>query len=289
MRGAIARTGFRGSFQEFAAFANSDPRLFYASPDKLLARYRRLEARAADGLPRLFAAAPSEPLVVRQVQGENQGAAYYEAASNGRPAALVINTSLLATRALWETETLALHEGVPGHHLQVARAHELADVPEFRRFAWYPAFGEGWALYAESLGPDLGFFADPFSAFGRLNSELLRAARMVADTGIHSLGWSRQQALDYLAANTANAPADNEVEVDRYIGQPGQAPAYKIGQLRIKALRDKAQAALGERFDIRRFHGAVLDNGPMPLAMLEQQVERWIKAAAPAPKTASPG
>lgn len=289
MRGAIARTGFRGTIPEFFAFANSDPRLFYASGDKLLNRYRRLVARATDGLPRLFSSVPAEPLAVRQVQGENQGAAYYEAAANGRPAALVVNTSLLATRALWETETLALHEGVPGHHLQVARAHELADLPDFRRFGWNRAFGEGWALYAESLGPELGFFADSFSAFGRLNSELLRAARMVADTGIHAMGWSRQQAIDYLAANTANAASDNEVEVDRYIAQPGQAPAYKIGQLRIKALRERSQAALGERFDIRRFHGAVLDNGPMPLAMLEQQVERWIKAAAPAPRPAPPG
>ena len=289
MRGAIARTGFRGSFTEFSAFANSDPRLFYANPDKLLKRYRRLVARATDGLPRLFSSVPAEPLVVRQVQGENQGAAYYEAAANGRPAALVVNTSLLATRALWETETLALHEGVPGHHLQVARAHELPELPEFRRFGWNRAFGEGWALYAESLGPELGFFADSFSAFGRLNSELLRAARMVADTGIHAMGWTRQQAIDYLAANTANGAADNEVEVDSYIANPGRAPAYKMGQLRIKALRDKAQAALGERFDIRRFHGAVLDNGPVPLAMLEQLVERWIKAAAPAPKPASPG
>jgi uncharacterized protein (DUF885 family) len=283
MRAAIARTGFRGSFHQFAAFANSDPRLFYTDPEKLLARYRRLVARASIGLPRLFASVPSELLGVKPAQetgAESQGAAYYEAAAEGHPAALVINTSRMAARPLWETETLALHEGVPGHHVQVARAHELADLPEFRRYGWYVGFGEGWALYAESLGPELGFFADPFSAFGRLNSELLRAARLVVDTGIHALGWSRQQAIDYLAANTANAPADNEVEVDRYIAAPGQALGYKIGQMKIAALRDKAQATLGERFDLRRFHGAVLDNGPLPLPMLEQQVERWIRATA---------
>jgi uncharacterized protein (DUF885 family) len=291
MPAAIARTGFRGNFNQFAAFANSDPRLFYTDPDKLLSRYRRLLARASAGLPRLFASVPSEPLGVKPAQAsgaESQGAAYYEAAAEGRPAALVINTSRMATRPLWETEALALHEGVPGHHVQVARAHELADLPEFRRYGWYVGFGEGWAMYAESLGPELGFFSDPFSAFGRLNSELLRAARMVADTGIHALGWSRQQAIDYLSANTANAPADNEVEVDRYIAAPGQALGYKAGQLKIAALREKAQAALGERFDLRRFHGAVLDNGPLPLPMLEQQVERWIRAtareASPAPK-----
>jgi uncharacterized protein (DUF885 family) len=277
MRAAIARTGFRGSFREFIAFANSDPRLFYSSPDQLIARYRKLVARAGAGLPKLFAGVPAEPLGVKAQDADDQGGAYYQAAADGHPAALVVNTARLNTRPLWETETLALHEGVPGHHLQVARAHELADLPEFRRYGWDAAFGEGWALYAESLGPELGFFSEPFSSFGHLNSELLRAARLVADTGIHSLGWTRQQAIDYLAANTANAAADNEIEVDRYIAAPGQALGYKIGQLRIKALRDKAQAALGERFDLRRFHAAVLDNGPLPLAMLAQQVERWIR------------
>ncbi|HEU4375358.1 MAG TPA: DUF885 domain-containing protein [Telluria sp.] len=277
MRAAIARTGFRGSFREFIAFANSDPRLFYTSPDQLIARYRKLVARASAGLPKLFTAVPSEQLDVKAQDADDQGGAYYQAAADGHPAALVVNTARLNTRPLWETETLALHEGVPGHHLQVARAHELADLPEFRRYGWDAAFGEGWALYAESLGPELGFFSEPFSSFGHLNSELLRAARLVADTGIHSLGWTRQQAIDYLAANTANAAADNEIEVDRYIAAPGQALGYKIGQLRIKALRDKAQAALGERFDIRRFHAAVLDNGPLPLALLDQQVERWIR------------
>ncbi|PIL46932.1 DUF885 domain-containing protein [Massilia eurypsychrophila] len=296
MRMAIARTGFRGTFRQFAAFANSDPRLFYSTPEQLLARYRKLVARASAGLPRLFETRPAEPLGVKAAQeagADFQGAAYYEAAVDGQPAALVINTARLATRALWETETLALHEGVPGHHLQVARAHELAELPEFRRFGWYPAFGEGWALYAESLGPELGFFAEPFSAFGHLNADLLRAARLVADTGIHALGWSRQQAIDYLAATTANPASDNEIEVDRYIAAPGHALAYKIGQLRIKALRDKAQAALGPKFDLRRFHGAVLDNGALPLTILEQQVERWIRASAregvAMPKTAPAG
>ena len=289
MRAVIARTGFHGSFREFSTFANNDPRLFASSPERLLARYRRLVARAGAGLPKLFAAVPAEELGVKGQDAPDQGAAYYEAAADDHPAALVINTARLNTRPLWETEALALHEGVPGHHLQVARAHELADLPEFRRYGWYAPFGEGWALYAESLGAELGFFAEPFSAFGQLNSELLRAARLVVDTGIHSLGWSRQQAIDYLGANTANAAPDNEVEVDRYIAAPGQALGYKMGQLRIKALREKAQAALGERFDLRRFHGAVLDNGALPLPMLDQQVERWIRAAANPPKAAPAG
>ncbi|MDB5958725.1 MAG: hypothetical protein JWP59_19 [Massilia sp.] len=288
MAAAIARTGFKGSFAQFATFANSDTRLFASDPDKLLRRYRRQLARATAAASRLFANLPAEALAVRQIQdgADDQGAAYYEAASEARPAAIVVNTSKLATRPLWETATLVLHEGVPGHHLQVARARELQDLPAFRRYGWNAPYGEGWALYAESLGTELGLYNDPFSAFGRLNSDLLRSARLVADTGIHAMGWSRQQAIDYLNANTANNGADNEVEVDRYIAAPGQALAYKLGQLRFKALREKAQAALGERFDIRRFHAAVLDNGALPLPLLEQQVERSIRALTAAPPPA---
>jgi uncharacterized protein (DUF885 family) len=291
MQTAIARTGFSGSFAQFAVFANSDARLFASDPERLLNRYRRQLARATAAAPRLFNAAPAEALAVRAMQdgSDDQGAAYYEAASEGRVAAIVVNTTRLNTRPLWETESLVLHEGIPGHHLQVARARELSDLPAFRRHAWFAPYGEGWAMYAESLGHELGFYADPFSAFGKLNSDLLRSARLVADTGIHAMGWSRQQAIDYLNANTANAQADNEVEVDRYIAAPGQALAYKLGQLRFKALRDKAQAALGERFDLRRFHGVLLDNGALPLSLLDQQVERWIRASATPAKTAAPG
>jgi uncharacterized protein (DUF885 family) len=281
MGGAIARTGFRGSVAEFLKFARSDPRLFYTNPELLLARYRRTIARASVRLPALFDSVPAEPLVVRPMQqagAAQQAAAYYEAGTPQRSAALVVNTSLLHTRPLWMIETLALHEALPGHHLQVARAHEIDGLPAFRRFGWNVAYGEGWALYAETLGPQLGFFRDPFSAFGHLNDELFRAARLVVDTGIHAFGWSRQQALDYLNANTANAPSDNEAEVDRYIARPGQALGYKIGQLRLQALRDEARTALGLRFDQRRFHSAVLDNGPLPLAMLEREVKRWMAA-----------
>jgi uncharacterized protein (DUF885 family) len=289
MGGAIARTGFRGSFAEFLKFARSDPRLFYTRPELLLARYRRTIARASARLPALFDALPAEPLVVKEMQragAAQQAAAYYEAGSPQRSAALVVNTSLLHTRPMWMIETLALHEALPGHHLQVARAHDIDGLPAFRRFGWNVAYGEGWALYAETLGPQLGFFRDPFSAFGHLNDELFRAARLVVDTGIHAFGWSRQQALDYLNANTANPPSDNEAEVDRYIARPGQALGYKIGQLRLQALRDKARAALGLRFDQRRFHAAVLDNGPLPLAMLEREVKRWIAAEAGAANAA---
>lgn len=290
VQSAIARTGFHGSFAQFIVFAHSDPRLFYSDADALLARYRRTLQRARAHLPDILATVPDEDITVKPIQAagaEQQPAAYYEPGNDGRTAALVVNTARLNTRPMWEVDTLTLHEAVPGHHTQVARAHELDKLPAFRRNGWYVAFGEGWAQYAESLGAQMGFYKDAFSAFGHLNDELFRAVRLVVDTGIHSLNWSRQQAVDYMNANTANSPSDNEVEVDRYIAQPGQALGYKIGQLRILALREKAQAALGPKFDLRRFHNAVIDNGPLPLAVLEREIDRWI-ALENAPPKAEP-
>jgi uncharacterized protein (DUF885 family) len=287
----VPGTGFRGNLNQFIAFARSDPRLYYTEPEALLNRYRRTIARVASKLPLLFNGIPQDELAVKPVQAagaEGQGAAYYEAGSPDRVAALVINTSRLNTRPMWEIETLTLHEGLPGHHLQVARTQANAALPAFRRQAWYVAYGEGWALYAESLGPELGLLRDPFSRFGYLADELLRAARLVADTGIHAMGWTRQQAIDYLNANTANLPSDNEVEVDRYIVHPGEALGYKLGQLRIASLRAEAQAALGDRFDVRAFHDAVLENGALPLGVLERQVRRWIATQRTPPQEAAP-
>ena len=290
---AVKRTGFQGTLPQFLAFARSDKRLFPASADSLLARYRRTIARAEARLPALFGAIPQESIGVKplgQAGAAGQVAAYYEAGTPGRSAALVVNTARLDRQPLWEVETLALHEALPGHHLQVARAQALGGLPAFRRHRWDEAFGEGWATYAESLGPELGFFKDAFSWFGYLNDDMFRAARLVVDTGLHAQGWTRQQAIDYLNANTANAAADNAVEVDRYIAQPAQALAYKIGQLRIKALREKAQAALGPRFDLRRFHDALLGQGSLPLPLLERELRHWLAAqlAPPAPP-AGPG
>jgi len=293
MEQAVKRTGFKGTLPQFLAFARSDKRLFPANADSLLARYRRTIARAEARLPALFGALPQEGIGVKplgQAGAAGQVAAYYEAGTPDRSAALVVNTARLDSQPLWEVETLALHEALPGHHLQVARAQALADLPAFRRQRWDDAFGEGWATYAESLGPELGFFKDPFSWFGYLNDDMFRAARLVVDTGIHAQGWTRQQAIDYLNANTANAAADNAVEVERYIAQPAQALAYKLGQLRFTALRDKAQAALGPRFDPRRFHDALLGQGSLPLPLLEREMGQWLAAqlAPPAPP-AGPG
>jgi uncharacterized protein (DUF885 family) len=283
MLAVIARTGFRGDFEQFLEFARSDPRLFFSDADALLTRYRRAIARARARLPELFATVPDTPVGVKPMAADgaaSQIAAYYEAGSARRMAALVVNTARLDTRPIWQVDSIALHEALPGHHLQVARAQALADLPAFRRYGWDVAFGEGWATYAEGLGAELGFFRDPFSLFGHLNEEMLRAARLVVDTGIHALGWPRQQAIDYLNANTANPPSDNEVEVDRYIARPAQALGYQVGALRIRALRDRAQAALGERFELRQFHDAVLGNGAVSLPILERQLEAWTASQA---------
>ncbi len=294
MAALVPRTGFRGSLDQFLVFARSDRRLFFPNQEALLARYRKAVARARARLPEVVASIPEAGIAVKPMsqEGPGQPLAYYEAGSEGRSAALVVNVSQPGMRPVWQVDSVALHEALPGHHLQVARAQAL-DLPAFRRHGWYEAFGEGWATYAESLGPELGFFDDPFSRFGHLNEEMLRAARLVVDTGIHSLGWSRKQAIDYLNAHTANPPPDNEVDVDRSIAQPAQALGYKIGQLRIAALRERARAVLGRRFDLRRFHDAVLAGGALPLDELQRQVERWIlgeeEAAKPAlPKTSAP-
>lgn len=290
MAALVPRTGFRGNLAQFLSFARTDRRLFFPDQEALLARYRKAVARASAKLPRVVATVPEAGIAVKPMSAEGAGQplAYYEGGSEGRSAALVVNVSHPGLRPAWQVDSVALHEALPGHHLQVARAQELA-LPAFRRHAWYQAFGEGWATYAEGLGPELGFFGDPFSRFGHLNEEMLRAARLVVDTGIHTLGWSRKAAIDYLNTHTANPPPDNEAEVDRIIAQPAQALGYKIGQLRIAALRERAATVLGRRFDLRRFHDVVLGNGALPLDELQRQVERWITAeqAPPTPAMGS--
>lgn len=280
METLMKRTGFAGSFEQFAHFLNTDPRFFHKDAAALLAGYRDIAKRVDPELPKLFAELPRQPYGIRPMpayQGEGQAEYYSGGAADGSRAGWFnANVLALANRPTWEMEALFLHEAVPGHHLQTARAQEQKRLPDFRRNDWYVAYGEGWALYAESLGEPLGLYTDPYSKYGQLRMEIWRAARLVVDTGIHALGWSREQAIAWMVERTGISRADVEPEIDRYYVMPGQALGYKIGQLKLVALRDKARQALGEAFDIRRFHMVVLDQGAVPLPVLERQVDDWI-------------
>ena len=282
MEATIVRSGFTGSFGEFVDFLNTDPNFFYTSAADLLAGYRDIAKRVDAELPKLFAELPRATYGIRPIeahQGE-EAVEYYSppAADGSRPGWFNANVLALKLRPKWDMEALFLHEAVPGHHLQNARALELANLPNFRRSDWYVAFGEGWALYAEGLGDQLGLYSDVYSKFGQQREEIWRAARLVVDTGIHALGWTRLQAIDWMVERTGIARADITAEVDRYYVWPGQALGYKIGQLKIVELRERARMALGERFDLRRFHMAVLDHGALPLNVLEQLLDEWIAA-----------
>ena len=278
----MRRSGFTGSFQEFLTFLRTDPRFYHKSADELIAAYRDISKRADAGLPALFAELPRNTYGVRpfpDYEAPSQTTArYYQGTMDGsRPGWFMVNTYRLDMRPKYEMEALTLHEAVPGHHLQIARAQELRGLPDFRRNGSYTAFVEGWGLYAESLGAEMpGFYADPYSKFGQLTYEMWRACRLVVDTGMHHLGWSRQRAIDFMKENTAKSEQDIIVEIDRYIVWPGQALAYKIGELKIKQLRARAERELGPRFDVRKFHNALLDNGPLPLDVLEREIDRWI-------------
>jgi uncharacterized protein (DUF885 family) len=277
----VAGTGFKGSFEEFLTFLRTDPRFFYDKPEDLLAGYRDIAKRVDPELVKLFGKLPRQPYGVIPVPSyaeKSQTTAYYEQGSlaAGRPGYFNANTYDLKSRPKWEMEALTLHEAVPGHHLQIALAQELEDVPEWRKYDDYTAFVEGWGLYAESLGEEMGFYQDPYSKFGQLTYEMWRAVRLVVDTGMHSMGWTRQQAIDYFKANAGKAEHDIVVEIDRYIVWPGQALAYKIGELKIKELRAYAQKELGGRFDLRAFHDQVLGNGAVPLDLLEANVKNWV-------------
>ncbi len=210
---------------------------------------------------------------------KSQTTAYYEPGSPqaGRPGWYMVNTYALNTRPKWEMEALSLHESVPGHHLQIALAQEMDDAPEFRKNGGYTAFVEGWGLYSESLGAEMGFYKDPYMKFGQLTYEMWRAIRLVVDTGMHSMGWSRQQAIDYFMANASKSEHDITVEVARYLVWPGQALAYKIGDLKLKELRALATKELGDKFDIRQFHDQVLNNGALPLDILEKRIKDWVR------------
>jgi uncharacterized protein (DUF885 family) len=293
MDGVMASTGFAGSFADFVDFLRTDPRFFFERPEDLLVAYRDICKRADPVLPRLFGTLPRLPYGVVPVPAyaeKSQTTAYYEPGSPaaGRPGNFFANTYDLKARPRWEMEALSLHEAVPGHHLQIALAQEMPDMPEFRKNSFYTAYVEGWGLYAESLGGEMGFYRDPYSRFGQLTYEIWRAIRLVVDTGMHALGWSRQQAIDYFVENAGKAAHDIVVEIDRYIVWPGQALAYKIGELKIKELRALAAGTLGERFDVRAFHDQVLGSGAVPLDVLEALIRGWITSGGSASSSSAP-
>lgn len=282
MEAVMRELAFDGDFTQFVKYLNTDPKFFHASPEALLAGYREIAKRIDPELPRLFATLPRASYGVRAMPAHFSAtrAEYYDAPAldGSRPGWFNANAKAWRTRPIWGMETLVAHETVPGHHLQIARAVELGELPKFRRSGGFTVFSEGWALYAETLGFELGLYKDPHSRFGHLQWQAFRAARLVVDSGIHALGWSRQQAIDFMVERTGTDAEFVASEVDRYYSWPGQALAYMIGELKIIELRDRARQKLGERFDIRRFHMAVLDQGQLPLPVLERAVDEWIAA-----------
>ncbi|HXF94949.1 MAG TPA: DUF885 domain-containing protein [Gemmatimonadales bacterium] len=278
----IRRTGFAGDFAAFLAFLRTDPRFYARTPEDLLREASWIAKRMDGKLPALFKILPRLPYGIEPVPPhiapKFTGGRYIPApVGSTRAGYYWVNTYALESRPLYTLEALTLHEAVPGHHLQIALAQELEDLPPFRRFGGVTAFTEGWALYAERLGLEAGFYTDPYRNFGRLTYEMWRACRLVVDTGIHALGWSREQAMDFLARHTALSLHEVETETDRYISWPGQALAYKTGELKIRELRREAEQALGPRFDLREFHEAVLRHGEVTLPVLEELVREWLR------------
>ncbi len=274
----------RELFEAFVGYLRTDSRFYHDDATALLDGYRAICKRVDGCLPAFFATLPRLPYGVKEMpdyMAPTQTTAFYQHGDirNGQPGWFYANTYRLEQRPKYEMIALAMHEAVPGHHLQVALAQELENTPEFRKHIWVTAFGEGWALYSERLGIEMGLYTDPYDDFGRLLYEMWRACRLVVDTGMHAFGWSRDRAVRFMMDNTALSELNINNEVDRYIAWPGQATAYKIGELKIRALRERAETSLGERFDLRAFHDVVLGAGSVPLTVLEERVARWIAAS----------
>ena len=286
MREIMAQVNFEGTLSEFFTFMRTDPQFYYPDSDQGRADYMadakayidKMEAK----IPEYFGLTPKAPMVVKRVEAfreQSAGKAFYQspAVDGSRPGIYYANLFDMKAMPTYQMEALAYHEGIPGHHMQRAITQELEGIPDFQKYASFTAYTEGWGLYTEELGKDMGFYADPYSDFGRLAMELWRACRLVVDTGLHAKQWSREKAIDYLVENTPNAKYDAVKAIERYIAMPGQATAYMIGKLKIMELRDKARNALGEDFDIRSFHDEVLKDGPVPLSLLEAKIDTWIQ------------
>ncbi len=280
MQVIIDELGFKGSFADFLTFLRTDPQFYPKTAEELLKEAAFIAKKADAMLPKYFGKLPRTPYGIQPVPAEiapkYTTGRYSGSNRDDQPGYYWVNTYALDKRPLYEMEALTLHEAVPGHHLQISLNKELTNLPNFRRYSYISAFGEGWGLYSEYLGLEAGFYQDPYSNFGRLTYEMWRAARLVVDTGMHAKGWNRQQALDFMANNTALSMHNVTTEIDRYISWPGQALSYKIGELTIKRLRAQAEKELGETFDIRAFHDAILENGSVPMSVLEQQINDFI-------------
>ncbi len=283
MRGVMKAIGFEGDLSEFFEFVYSDPQFFFDDPEQLIQAYRDMSADIEGRTSTLFKLFPKTPFEVRRVepfreQTSSKGSYQRGTPDGSRPGIFYANAYNVGIRPKWDMKSLFLHEAIPGHHFQISLAQESEQLPNFRRFGGFTAYVEGWGLYSEYLGRELGVYEDPMDLFGALNAELWRSIRLVVDTGIHAKGWTRQQVLDYMFANSAVSKTRAVAEAERFMAIPGQALAYKIGQLKIFEIRADAEARLGDQFDVRDFHTEVLKDGPMPLSMLEAKIGDWVDA-----------